>query len=77
MDVTHVLSVGSGMGAKVAEWFEGTGTPVRSLSAIFAGSVAPTHHMQIGTCSEVRETSEKSSAPVIGDATLTRSGPNH
>ena len=30
MEVMHALSVGSGTGAKVAEWFEGTGTPVRS-----------------------------------------------
>ena len=49
IDVTHALSVGSGTGVNVAEWFEGTGTPVRSLSMIFAGSVALIDQMQIGT----------------------------
>src|SRR5688572_2049478 len=77
MDVTHALSVGSGTGANVGEWLDGTGTPVRSLSAIFAGSVAPTHHMQIGTRCGVRPNSEKSSPPVSGGCNLTRSAPNH
>ena len=77
MEVTHALSVGSGTGANVAEWFEGTGTPVRSLSAILAGSVAPTHHMQIGTPKLLRPNSEKSSAPMIGSCTFTRSPPSH
>src|SRR6185295_14302829 len=77
MEVTHALSVGAGTGAKVAEWLEGTGMPVSSLSASFSGSVAPTHHMQIGTRSDVRPNSEKSSPPVTGGIGFTRLAPNH
>ena len=75
IEVTQALSVGSGTGAKVAEWFEGTGTPVRSLSAIFAGSVAPIDQMQMGT--PCRLNSEKSSPPVVGGRNVTRLVPNY
>lgn len=49
IEVSADRSVGSGTGANVAEWFDGTGMPVRSASAKRSGAVAPTHQMQIGT----------------------------
>ena len=69
IEVTAALSVGSGTGAKPKLWFDGTGIPVRLLSANFSGAVPPTHQMQIGTLSAVRPKNVKSSAPVTGGET--------
>ena len=48
MAVTPVRRVGSGDGAKNGECAEGSATPVRSLSATFAGSYAPSQKMTAG-----------------------------
>ena len=51
--MTPVVMVGSGTGAKPELWLDGTGTPLRVLSANFSGAVAPTRHRTLGTRSGV------------------------
>ena len=48
MDFTPVRSVGSGTGAHKLECNPGSGTPVRRLSASFAGSTAPSQNRKTG-----------------------------